>query len=145
MIATVREAIAIAGAIIGITDSPYWSAPRFSLTIEPQSANGGCTPSPRKLKLETKRITYIKSRKFIKLYKARNLAIKKAKGDIVVTFPSDGEYSTFDIIKAINQLYIKDTDKKISDLLNEAIATLGENIVIARFIRFAVGENSSSN
>ena len=44
-----------------------------------------------------------------------------------------------------DQLYIKDTDKKISDLLNEAIATLGENIVIARFIRFAVGENSSSS
>ncbi len=43
----------------------------------------------------------------------------------------------------IDQLYIKDTDKKISDLLNEAIATLGENIVITRFIRFAVGENSS--
>ena len=43
----------------------------------------------------------------------------------------------------IDQLYIKDTDKKISDLLNEAIATLGENIVIARCIRFAVGENSS--
>ena len=43
----------------------------------------------------------------------------------------------------LDQLYIKDTDKKISDLLNEAIATLGENIVITRFIRFAVGENSS--
>ena len=43
----------------------------------------------------------------------------------------------------LDQLYIKDTDKKISDLLNEAIATLGENIVIARYIRFAVGENSS--
>ena len=45
----------------------------------------------------------------------------------------------------LDQQYIKDTDKKISDLLNEAIATLGENIVIARFIRFAVGENSSSS
>ena len=43
----------------------------------------------------------------------------------------------------LDQLYIKDTDKKISDLLNEAIATLGENIVITRFIRFAVGENTS--
>ena len=43
----------------------------------------------------------------------------------------------------LDQQYIKDTDKKISDLLNEAIATLGENIVIARYIRFAVGENSS--
>lgn len=43
----------------------------------------------------------------------------------------------------LDQLYIKDTDKKISDLLNEAIATLGENIVITRFIRFAVGEKTS--
>ena len=51
----------------------------------------------------------------------------------------------FSEICLIDQLYIKDTDKKISDLLNEAIATLGENIVIARFIRFAVGENSSSS
>ena len=50
----------------------------------------------------------------------------------------------FSEICLLDQLYIKDTDKKISDLLNEAIATLGENIVIARFIRFAVGENSSS-
>ena len=51
----------------------------------------------------------------------------------------------FSEICLLDQLYIKDTEKKISDLLNEAIATLGENIVIARFIRFAVGENSSSN
>ena len=51
----------------------------------------------------------------------------------------------FSEICLLDQLYIKDTDKKISDLLNEAIATLGENIVIARFIRFAVGENSSSS
>lgn len=43
----------------------------------------------------------------------------------------------------LDQLYIKDTDKKISDLLNEAISTLGENIVITRFIRFAVGEKTS--
>ena len=49
----------------------------------------------------------------------------------------------FSEICLLDQLYIKDTDKKISDLLNEAIATLGENIVIARFIRFAVGDNSS--
>ena len=30
---------------------------------------------------------------------------------------------------------------KVSDLLTETIATLGENISINRFIRFAVGEN----
>ena len=41
----------------------------------------------------------------------------------------------------MDQTYIKDPDKKISDLLTETIATLGENISINRFIRFAVGEN----
>ena len=41
----------------------------------------------------------------------------------------------------IDQTYIKDPDKKISDLLTETIATLGENISINRFVRFAVGEN----
>ena len=45
----------------------------------------------------------------------------------------------------IRASFLTGKEKKISDLLNEAIATLGENIVIARFIRFAVGENSSSS
>ena len=40
----------------------------------------------------------------------------------------------------LEQTYIKDPDKKVSDLLTETIATLGENISINRFIRFAVGE-----
>ena len=45
----------------------------------------------------------------------------------------------------IDQTYIKDPDKKVSDLLTETIATLGENISINRFIRFAVGENPASS
>ena len=45
----------------------------------------------------------------------------------------------------IEQTYIKDPDKKVSDLLTETIATLGENISINRFIRFAVGENPASS
>ena len=45
----------------------------------------------------------------------------------------------------LEQTYIKDPDKKVSDLLTETIATLGENISINRFIRFAVGENPASS
>jgi|TARA_B110000438_G_scaffold152998_1_gene147042 elongation factor Ts len=41
----------------------------------------------------------------------------------------------------MDQTYIKDPDKKIKDLLNETISTLGENISINRFIRFAIGES----
>ena len=40
----------------------------------------------------------------------------------------------------LEQQYIKDPDRKVSDLLNEAVSTLGENIVINRFVRFAIGE-----
>ena len=40
----------------------------------------------------------------------------------------------------IEQPYIRDSDKKINDLLVELIAKLGENIVIRRFSRFMIGE-----
>jgi elongation factor Ts len=40
------------------------------------------------------------------------------------------------------QVYIKDYDKRVKDLITESIATLGENITINRFARFAVGETN---
>ncbi|MFL2994059.1 MAG: translation elongation factor Ts [Candidatus Neomarinimicrobiota bacterium] len=43
----------------------------------------------------------------------------------------------------MEQAYIKDSDKKIADLLTETIATLGENITISKYTRFAVGESDS--
>ena len=45
----------------------------------------------------------------------------------------------------IEQAYIKDSEKKVSELLTESIATLGENITISRYVRFAVGETDISN
>ncbi len=45
----------------------------------------------------------------------------------------------------MEQAYIKDSDKKVSELLTESIATLGENITISRYVRFAVGESDISN
>ncbi len=42
----------------------------------------------------------------------------------------------------LEQTYIKDSDKKINDIMTEAIATLGENISINRFTRFSIGESS---
>ena len=43
----------------------------------------------------------------------------------------------------MEQAYIKDSDKKVSDLMTETIATLGENIIISKYTRFAVGESDS--
>jgi len=42
----------------------------------------------------------------------------------------------------INQSFVKDPDVKISQLIQETIAILGENITINRFVRFALGEKS---
>ena len=39
----------------------------------------------------------------------------------------------------MNQQYVKDPDKTISDYLNEVIAKTGEKIAIKRFARFQVG------
>jgi elongation factor Ts len=41
----------------------------------------------------------------------------------------------------MNQLYIRDTNLTISDLLNETIAKTGEKITISRFARFQIGES----
>lgn len=40
----------------------------------------------------------------------------------------------------LNQKYIKNPDITVSDLLTQAIASIGENIVIRRFSRFELGE-----
>jgi len=40
----------------------------------------------------------------------------------------------------LDQIYVKDNDKKVADLVNEAIAKLGENIKVARFARFQLGQ-----
>jgi len=40
----------------------------------------------------------------------------------------------------INQQYVRDTSLTVSDILNEMIAKMGENITIKRFVRFKIGE-----
>ncbi|NIP38802.1 MAG: translation elongation factor Ts [Candidatus Dadabacteria bacterium] len=40
----------------------------------------------------------------------------------------------------VNQIYIRDSKKKISDLLSDLIAKVGENIQIRRFERYQLGE-----
>jgi elongation factor Ts len=39
----------------------------------------------------------------------------------------------------LDQAYIKDPDRKVSDVVSEAVQRLGENIVIRRFTRYEVG------
>ena len=44
----------------------------------------------------------------------------------------------------MEQTYIKNPDKKVKDLITESIASLGENISINRYIRFAIGESPTN-
>jgi len=40
----------------------------------------------------------------------------------------------------LEQPFVKDTDKKVQDVLNALVAKIGEKIVVRRFARFALGE-----
>jgi elongation factor Ts len=40
----------------------------------------------------------------------------------------------------LRQVYIRDENITITDLLNQNIVALGENVVIRRFVRWEVGE-----
>jgi elongation factor Ts len=41
----------------------------------------------------------------------------------------------------MEQPFVKDEEKQIQDLINDAIAKLGENIVLRRFARYGLGED----
>jgi elongation factor Ts len=41
----------------------------------------------------------------------------------------------------LNQAYVRNPDITISDLLNDLIAKIGENITIKRFVRYQIGES----
>jgi len=40
----------------------------------------------------------------------------------------------------MEQVYVRDNEKRVKDLVNEAISKLGENIKVARFARFQLGQ-----
>ena len=65
----------------------------------------------------------------------------KGKPANVVEKIVDGKLDKFyGSVCLLDQAFIKDPDKTIKDLVASKIAELGENIVIRRFARFAVGE-----
>ena len=46
--------------------------------------------------------------------------------------------------RLLEQPFVKDPQKTIGDYLKATIATLGENILISRFVRFELGEASQN-
>ena len=45
----------------------------------------------------------------------------------------------------LEQIFVKDPDKTVADLITETVAKLGENILISRFSRFQLGEKINHN
>ena len=73
--------------------------------------------------------------------KARALAVQEGKPEKVIERIIDGRLDKFyDERCLLRQVYIRDDAKKVGDLLQEAVASTGENIVVRRFARWAVGE-----
>jgi len=73
------------------------------------------------------------------IYRAQ--AIQSGKGEKVVEKIVEGKLRKFfSEVCLLNQVYVKDPDMTIQDLLNELKAKTGENIIISRFVRFQLGE-----
>ena len=71
----------------------------------------------------------------------RKQALEEGKPEHIVDKIAEGRLKKFyENTCLLEQAWIRDPDKKIKDLITEAIAKLGENIVIGRFARFAIGE-----
>ncbi len=70
----------------------------------------------------------------------REQALKAGKPEHVVEKIVEGKLNKFfEDICLLEQPFIRDDSKKVKDLITEAIAKLGENIKVSRFVRFQVG------
>jgi elongation factor Ts len=71
----------------------------------------------------------------------RNQALNEGKPEKIVDKMVEGRISKYyEEFCLMEQQFIKDPDKTISQLLNEKISKIGENISIRRFVRFGLGE-----
>ncbi len=70
-----------------------------------------------------------------------NKAINDGKPENIAKKIADGQVQKFVKLHClINQEYFKDPDMTVQDILHEAVTKMGENIQIARFVRYSLGE-----
>jgi elongation factor Ts len=76
----------------------------------------------------------------------RQQALETGKPEKVVDKIIEGKMERFySEACLIEQSFIKDPDKSVTDVVNDAIARLGENIQIRRFARFHLGEAAAKD
>ena len=73
----------------------------------------------------------------------RQQALESGKPEKIVDKIVEGKIERFySEVCLLEQSFIKDPDKKVLDIVNEAIAKFGENIQIRRFARYQLGEGA---
>jgi elongation factor Ts len=73
------------------------------------------------------------------IYRAQ--ALKEGKPEKIVDKIVNGKIEKYyQEVVLLEQAFIKDQDKTVKDVLTEAIARLGENMAIKRFVRYRLGE-----
>ena len=71
----------------------------------------------------------------------RSLAVKEGKPGKVIEKIVEGRLAKFHgEVCLLDQQYVRDDEKTVSEVVREAIAHLGENIVVRRFVRYQLGE-----
>lgn len=73
----------------------------------------------------------------------RKQALAEGKPEHVVEKIVEGKLKNFYKENVLlEQPFVKDEDKTVEDVIKEAIAKIGENIVVRRFVRWELGEES---
>jgi len=76
----------------------------------------------------------------------RQQALESGKPERVVEKIVEGKMDRFySEVCLLEQAFIKDPDRKVSDIIHDAVGRLGENIQVRRFARYHLGEGEQKN
>lgn len=93
--------------------------------------------NPKYVSREEVDVAEVEREKEVLIQQAKN----EGKPDHIAEKMVEGRMEKFyEQICLLDQTFIKDPDKKVVDVLNEKISSIGENLRIRRFVRFEVGE-----
>jgi elongation factor Ts len=68
-------------------------------------------------------------------------ALESGKSEKVIERIVEGKMERFySEVCLVEQAFIKDPDRKVSDIINDAITRMGEKIEVRRFARYHLGE-----
>jgi elongation factor Ts len=74
---------------------------------------------------------------------AHNRAREEGKPENMLDKIAEGRIAKFkEEVVLLNQPYIRDESKTVQDLVNEAVAAMGENVIVRRFERYELGEHT---